>query len=806
MKKLFLFMIMMGVPLIMNAQRSFESYYQMSDFYQASPGAFKTGLYGFQNPAILNYNTFPFDLSLVVSEKLGEAKDFSRWGLFYASNNLGFGAVTHKSGDKGVTDYRISTGFGNTKFGLGMGYGWSGGDVDVFRRTSLFNFGLLYRPIPQLSIGASYMKSTSNTDDELVGEIAVRPIGTYPLTFYADFSRQNSQEWENLNWSAGASWEIIDGIRVNGRYFKEKNFMLGIDYSMGGMGVSGMRNFDKDGNNGFGTFGIRVGGKDRTIFDDLIVAKFYVKMDLAGTPTYTKFEWFDNSTTLFDILNTIELAKNNKSVQGIVINTAQFSASRAILWEIREKLADFKSLGKKVIVYLERADHDMYAFASVADQIIIEEMGGISLNGFMMGRSYYKQMLENIGLGFQEMRFFKYKSAVENFSRESFSEGDREQRQRMIDEWYEITADMITSSRNISKEKYEQLVNNKISYYGKNLLEEKLVDKVGRITEIDSLVKSYDNTITGVLPAGFLYEEAKPIDDQWAYETTDIAIVYAIGACSMEGGINARSLVNDLKAAYANPHIKAIVLRVDSPGGDALASDYIAKVVRDNKNKKPLIVSQGAVAGSGGYWLSMDADVIVSTPMTITGSIGVISGYIYDKGLKDTFGITYDFVKRGRFADLGASYTTPIIPIGFPVRQLTTEESDLMKDDIMFLYEEFVAKVANGRKMTTDKVKEVAQGRIWSGRDAKKNGLVDELGGMFDAIRIAREKAGIPADKKVNLVQYPKGGFINFSQFMPSLIGVNIDKPKQEIEQLKFLFDMNGKAMPMIPIDYLKID
>lgn len=806
MRKLVLFMALLSLPFAGFAQKSFETYYQMSDFYQASPGAFKNGLYGFQNPAILNYNTFPFDLSLVVSEKLGEAKDFSRWGLFYGSENLGFGAVTHKLGDKGVTDYRISTGFGGTKFGLGIGYGWSGGDVDFFGRSSLFNFGLLIRPIPQLSIGANYMKSTSNQDDELVGEIAVRPIGTYPLTFYADFSRQNGQEWDNLSWSAGASWEIINGIRVNGRYFKEKNFMVGVDLSTGGTGYSGAAHLDQDGKNGFNTWSIRVGGNDRTIFDDLVVPKFYVKMDLTGTPTYTKFTWFDNSTTLFDILNTIELAKHNKNVQGIVINTAQFDAPRAILWEIREKLADFKSIGKKVVVYLERADHDMYAFATIGDQIIIEEMGAISMTGFMMGRSYYKQMLENIGLGFQEMRYFKYKSAVENFSRESFSEGDREQRQRMIDEWYEITADMITSSRNISKEKYEQLVNNKISYFGKDLIGEKLVDQVGRITEIDSLVKSYDKSIMGVLPAGFLYEEAKPIDDQWAYETTDIALVYAIGACSMEGGINARSLVNDLKAAYANPRIKAIVLRVDSPGGDALASDYIAKVVRDNKNKKPLIVSQGAVAGSGGYWLSMDADVIVSTPMTITGSIGVISGYMYDKGLKDSIGISYDLVKRGRFADLGASYTTPIIPIGFPVRQLTNEESEIMKESIMSLYDEFVAKVANGRKMTTDQVKEVAQGRIWSGRDAKKNGLVDEIGGMFDAIRIAREKAGIPTDKKVNLVQYPKGGFINFSQFMPSLIGVNIDKPKQEIEQLKFLFDMNGRAMPMLPIDYLKID
>jgi len=376
----------------------------------------------------------------------------------------------------------------------------------------------------------------------------------------------------------------------------------------------------------------------------------------------------------------------------------------------------------------------------------------------------------------------------------------------MIDEWYSISADMISASRNISKDKFDELVNGELNYNSKKAIDLKLVDKLGRITDIDSLVKDYDKSITAVVPSGFLYSEPAPIDDQWAYETSAIAIVYAIGACDMNSGIAARTLVNDLKMAYSNSRIKAIVLRVDSPGGDALASDYIAKVVRENKGKKPLIVSQGTVAGSGGYWLSMDADVIVSTPMTITGSIGVIGGFMYDKGLKDSIGISYDLVKRGKFSDLGSSYSMPIIPIGFPARPMNDEELSLVKKEILYLYDDFVEKVANGRKMGVDKVKELAQGRIWSGRDAKANGLVDELGGLSYAIDLAKKKAGIQDDKNVKFYEFPKSRMFNFSAFIPKLIGIDIEKPKSEIEKIKFLFDMNGKVMPMLPIDYLDFE
>lgn len=804
--KKFFYIVLFLLPNLMLAQRPFDTYYGLSDFLQVSPGAFKFGLYGYQNPALLNYNVSPFTLNFM-SSKLKDSPDgFNRWALLGSLDKLSLGAVTTNMGDYSVTDYRTSLGFGNTKFGLGFTYGWSSGNTEYFGRQSLFALGALYRPIPELSVAASWTKSLESRNAEYVTEVAIRPIGSYPLALFADASFFDNNSLDEANWSAGISWEIIDGIRTNGRYFSNKNMAIGVDLSLGDFGVNTLFGLDNDSKNTFTTWGFRIGGNDRTIFDDIKTTSLLVRMDLVGTPTYTKYRWFDNRLNYMDIFNTIELAKKNKDVKGIFINAAQFVASKSILWEIREKLKDFKSTGKKVFIYIERADIDTYTFATIADKIYIEEMGAIALNGYMAGRSYYKNLLANIGLGFQELRYFKYKSAYENFSNEKFTEGDKEQRARLIEEYYDITAELVTSGRGFTRGKFDELVNNKMIYMGSELVNEKLVDKLTRLNKIDSLLKAENKDIDGMVPASFLYDLPEPIDDQWAFETKKIAVVIAEGACAMEGGIDARNLARTLERLYNNKNIKAIVLRVDSPGGDALASDYLAKLIRENKNKKPLIVSQGSLAASGGYWLSMDADEIVATPYTITGSIGVISAHLYDKGLSDSVGISYDYVKKGKFSDLTATYTFPIIPIGFPVRPLNDEELAQSKDRIMQLYDEFVNKVANGRKLTIEQVKEVAQGRVWSGRDGLKHKLVDRIGSLYDAIEIAKTKAGLKNEKNVEILQYPEPQLFDFTKLTPSLFGINIEKPKQEFEYLKVFFDMNSKPMTILPLDFIKMD
>jgi protease-4 len=272
----------------------------------------------------------------------------------------------------------------------------------------------------------------------------------------------------------------------------------------------------------------------------------------------------------------------------------------------------------------------------------------------------------------------------------------------------------------------------------------------------------------------------------------------------LNSGINASKLAGVLRESYENSSVSAIVLRVESPGGDALASDYISKIIEEFKGKKPLIVSQGQLAASGGYWLSMEADKIISAPNTLTGSIGVIGAWFYDKGLKDSLGISYDIVKKGKYADVGASFSLPFIPLGLPVRNLTEDEKSQREKQIRALYKEFVTKVAKSRNMTFEKVDELAQGRVWTGSDAQKNGLVDEIGSLYTAIQIAKQKAGIPADKKVKFVEYPAGKYFDLSMLLGGILSVNIPKITNEFDDIKFLMNNNGSPMPVLSIDYWK--
>jgi protease-4 len=293
-----------------------------------------------------------------------------------------------------------------------------------------------------------------------------------------------------------------------------------------------------------------------------------------------------------------------------------------------------------------------------------------------------------------------------------------------------------------------------------------------------------------------------PPDHRWG-EPPAIAVVYAVGICAMDEGIKARSLSRILQGVVDDRRVKAIVLRVDSPGGDAMASDYVAEVMRKAKGKKPFVVSQGAVAASGGYWLSMYADTIVAGPSTITGSIGVIAGWLYNKGLKERLGMSTDHVKAGEHADLGFGFRLPLVGVGLPDRAMMAEERARAEQAIRSLYADFVGHVAKGREKTPEAVDSVGQGRVWSGADALDLGLVDMIGGLETAIAVARARAGIRPDEEVRLLELPEPGLFS----VPLLLGgVGIDVPNDKdsfIEAIRFLASHNGVPLPIMSLENL---
>jgi protease-4 len=464
-------------------------------------------------------------------------------------------------------------------------------------------------------------------------------------------------------------------------------------------------------------------------------------------------------------------------------------------------LLELKNSGKKITIFIDNADFNLYHFASVADKIVMDPLGLITLEGILMGRNYYKGTLEKLGIGFDELRFFKYKSAAETYSREKMSDADREQRQLIVDNLYNTIKEDVESSRANLKLPLDSLVNNYVLFTSTSALNYGLVDSIGRWyslkdgSELDKILRVVkDNTIESMVTNE---------DNYWG-EKPKIAIVYTLGACAMDEGIKARSLIKDVEKIAKDKSIKAVIFRIDSPGGDALASDVIAEGMRKIKGKKPVIVSQGLVAGSGGYWLSMYADTIVSNKNTITGSIGVIGSWLYNKSFKESAGVSTDYVKRGNHADVGFGMLIPILNTVLPDRKLTNDERSKIEMMIREMYAEFVNKVANGRNKSPDEIEQIAQGRVWSGIDAKKIGLVDVLGGLSDAIEIAREKANLKKDE-FQVVEFPKPQLFDLSFVLPLSLQ-SIQKNTPLIDFINFNLKNNGKPMMLMPFEYIPED
>ncbi len=764
-----------------------------------TPGTTLFGLGRVNNPAEIAFQPQP-NFYFTWSNPYRTNNSLSNWGIFTSVPYLGFEVYRQSVNDLSVTDYKVSTAIGSDEYGLGFGYSWSNGDVNNFNHFDFFTLGAIYRPLKYFSFNLVANLPHKNENEFTFGA-GFRPFSDYGLTFFGDYTLRKNESSKKLKWSAGAVVEPLDGLRLIGRYFDREFFHVGVQLGFGSIGLTANAHYNDDAKYSFTTYGIRVGAKDRNLLNIFSGKNNYVAMDLIGGIKYQNFKLFDNGKTLFNLIEQLDAVKNDNTVSGIALNLSGANINREIFWELREKLKEIKSIGKKVYIYLDRAGMDEYHFASVADKIILDPMGTISLNGFLMGRTFYKGSLEKIGLGFRELRYFKYKSAAESYVREDFSEADREQRQRLVDENYNLAQKDICEGRNFSPKYFDELVDSAFIFLPDEAVKLKLVDTLARWSDINEIINKYEKQNKDLVSVNSLNKFNTP-DDYWGPKPK-VAVIYAIGGTEMDNGIKARTLVQYVETAMNSEKVKAIVLRVDSPGGDALAADLIADVLRKGKGKKPIIVSQGYVAASGGYWLSMFADTIVAAPNTITGSIGVIGAFLYNKNLKQELGMSVDHVQKGKFADLGFGATFPLINLTLPDRDFTDEELKISETGIKTLYKEFVEKVAAGRNKTFDDINQIAQGRVWSGKDGLNNGLVDVLGGLGDAIKIALVKSGL-TNKEYEIVELPEREWFDFSSLIPNFLKIEqkiVEDPF--IRDLKFRLQYNGLPIPLLPVDFI---
>ncbi|MFQ5709414.1 MAG: signal peptide peptidase SppA [bacterium] len=772
------------------------NYYTRTNFLMAPPAAFADGLLGFANPANIALLAKP-EARFYWSTDGSDAFSLEDWGVFTGIKHVGFAVQRQEFQGVGVTDFRITLGHGTRSFAVGLAYGWSAGKFDALGREKLFSGGTVLRPLRYVSFGLTGSFSLESSNWESVGEVGLRPLGTSGLTLFADAVIRKDVQLSDADWSAGATVQVVPGIDLVGRYFKSDAFTVGLRLNFGRTGLSTQGHFDSDANHAMNTQMVRAGGAKASVFPTLLHrAKRYLPLTMKGRVDYLKYQWLDAGTHPFlEILQNIQAAKDDPRVAALALNLSEMNVLPEHAWEIRQALKEVQRAGKKVVVYVDRPSMTPYHLASIADRIILDPEGFVLLQGYALGRTYLKGTLEKLGLGFDEWRFFKYKSANEFLSRDSMSEADREQLQDFVDDLYELVRQEVSTARHFAPEKFDEIVDDKVYILPHEAVRIGLVDTLARWSSIGDIVAQLSHRPLQPLAAGQLQANALPFQS-WG-TLPKIAVVYGLGVCALDEGIKARWLEPVLLSLARNPSVKAIVFRVDSPGGDGLASDLVAEALRECSKAKPVIVTQGQVAASGGYWISMYADSIFAGPNSITGSIGVISGWLYDKGFTRKLGMSSDLVKRGAHADLGRGVTLPYLGLTIPARNLTPEERAQAEVIIKEFYDGFVSKVAQGRKMSVERVRQIAEGRIYSGVDGKEVALVDRIGGLAAAIDLAKKMAGLRREAEVQIVQIPRSkGLINLKE---KLLPVGISVGEQPVLQfIKMMSAKPGQPLPLL--------
>jgi len=801
-------------------------YYTVSDFLTTTPSVEGGAMGGMFNPAAFGLARHG-GIGLTWTD-LDETTLMDRnWSLVADAGGLGFTMQQWKywSGTEWqkFTDYQIGLGMGDRESRFGFAYGWSKGDLTTTRpRANLITAGYLGRPNRYLSYGAAGTWAFKEKETRGTIDLGVRPLGTPLLTVFGDATMQTKDQFEDVLWGAGVSIEPIQNLAVNFKAFDGGVYQVGLTVSAGGASVSATPHYNKSGTELYRTYGVKLGAPKEGDFVQKTIPKMmpkqfqgmqFVRLDFDAPVRYQRYRFFDDKGhTLMELLDKLETVKNDPMTGGLAIKiTEDMSGSYEVLWEVREKMKEVKAAGKTIVVFLERGDMRAYYLASVANKIMVDPETSIPLMGFNFGKSYYKNALDKLGVGFDEWRFFKFKSAMESFSRTSMSDGDREQLKAIAEGFYNTYRMDVCESRGITPAQFDHVVDEVGILSADTLMAYKLADTTGRWDDMDK----YLETVTGAkkkMVGMSMLTMMKPESRNWG-EPPQVAVIYALGPCSMNDGINARRLEGVIKSARENKHIKAVVFRADSPGGDILPSDIVAGELKKTSEKKPVIVTQGQVAGSGGYWISMYGDKIVASPWTITGSIGVIGGWFYDNGFNSKLGLSYDNVQAGKHADIGGGAALPLIGAGLPNRNLTTEERDKMQKQILLWYDVFMTKVAKGRKMEKEKVAEIAQGHVYTGTTGKTIGLVDEMGGMETAIAMAKKAAKIKPDTEVNIREMPSKGDFDLSMFQPKLLGIRLDSfgflngaENSEAVYLKMLLNADGRPVAMVSPEFMLDD
>lgn len=494
------------------------------------------------------------------------------------------------------------------------------------------------------------------------------------------------------------------------------------------------------------------------------------------------------TVSLNDILRNIRVAKDNSNIDGIYLRGGSLSGGFASFQEIRDALLDFKQSGKFIIAYADDYGQGNYYVSSVADKMYLNSYGTVAWKGLSSQLMFYHRALEKLGVEMQVLKVGTFKSAVEPFILTEMSEANRLQMNVLLQDMWSVITSGVSESKGISVDKLNEYADMGIAY-----MDNKLLVEYGFI---DSLVYTQDmKTILEDAVGNDDYHlvnnsEMLSVPEKEKTSKQKIAVIYAEGDITDDSGegIVGKKMVKTINKIAKDDDVKAVVMRVNSPGGSANASEQIWHALQLLKEKKPLVVSMGDYAASGGYYISCGADTILAEENTLTGSIGIFAIVPSFAGLADKLGLDFDGVQTNHFGLLESNITT---------KGMNEQERELLQQSINRGYDLFVSRCAQGRKMTTEQIKEIAEGRVWSGHRALELGLVDKFGSTDDAIKVAAGMAGLD---KYSIVTYPRAKD-RLTTFMDVLTG-DKDNDVKAIKYIRHIETMAKKPSVQTRLPY----
>jgi len=501
-----------------------------------------------------------------------------------------------------------------------------------------------------------------------------------------------------------------------------------------------------------------------------VEADSFLEIDLAGpfpevsAPNFlTSLLLGERPLSVHDVWESFRKARVDDRIRCVLLRLGFLECDWAKISEVRDAIRGFRESGKKVYAYIEEAPEfdKEYYLATACDRIILHPLGWLGVNGIGGWVPFFKEGLDKLGVEAHFEHVEEYKTAYNMFMEKGFTEAHRVMMEAIYQDIFAEYVRAVAEARKKTEEEVKAIINRGL-YQGDQALQAGLVDSLLYEDELSSILQDRGKKLKRTQYSEYIRTSPASL----GLETgRNVALIYATGpivggegAYSMIGG---RTLSRAIRTAREDRSIAAIVIRVDSPGGSAVASDVIWRETFLAKKEKPLVISMSDLAGSGGYWISMAGHRIVAQPQTLTGSIGVLTGKFSLAGLYEKLGITAERMTFGERADLFSTF-----------RPFSPEERKFLKEQILWTYDKFLSKAAEGRNLTREEVDRVGRGRVWTGRQAREIKLVDELGGLDKALELAKNLAGIPAEEDVRLVVWPP---------KVSLLGTIFGRPRAKI-------------------------